>query len=95
MLRAGLSWAKGGCSVHCQQTSTVRGLQGVSRESQSTHDQKTQDSQRMLDEPRGSFCDLEQPGRVARKGVSSQGKKKHININKFAGLSRDWVGAKI
>ena len=24
----------------------------------------------------------------------SQGKKKHININKFAGLSRDWVGAK-
>ena len=25
----------------------------------------------------------------------SQGKKKHININKFAGLSRDWVGAKI
>ena len=23
-----------------------------------------------------------------------QGKKKHININKFAGLSRDWVGAK-
>ena len=24
-----------------------------------------------------------------------QGKKKHININKFAGLSRDWVGAKI
>ena len=22
------------------------------------------------------------------------GKKKHININKFAGLSRDWVGAK-
>ena len=22
-----------------------------------------------------------------------QGKKKHININKFAGLSRDWVGA--
>ena len=25
----------------------------------------------------------------------SQGKKIHININKFAGLSRDWVGAKI
>ena len=25
----------------------------------------------------------------------NQGKKKHININKFAGLSRDWVGAKI
>ena len=24
-----------------------------------------------------------------------QGKKKHISINKFAGLSRDWVGAKI
>ena len=24
-----------------------------------------------------------------------QGKKKHININKFAGLSRDWVGAKM
>ena len=24
-----------------------------------------------------------------------QGKKKHININKFAGLSRDWAGAKI
>ena len=24
-----------------------------------------------------------------------QGKKKHMNINKFAGLSRDWVGAKI
>ena len=24
-----------------------------------------------------------------------QGKKKHININKFPGLSRDWVGAKI
>ena len=24
-----------------------------------------------------------------------QGKKKHTNINKFAGLSRDWVGAKI
>ena len=24
----------------------------------------------------------------------NQGKKKHININKFAGLSRDWVGAK-
>ena len=24
---------------------------------------------------------------------SCQGKKKHININKFAGLSRDWVGA--
>ena len=24
-----------------------------------------------------------------------QGKKKHININKLAGLSRDWVGAKI
>ena len=23
-----------------------------------------------------------------------QGKKKHININKFAGLSRDWLGAK-
>ena len=23
-----------------------------------------------------------------------QGKKKHVNINKFAGLSRDWVGAK-
>ena len=23
-----------------------------------------------------------------------QGKKKHININKFAGLSGDWVGAK-
>ena len=23
-----------------------------------------------------------------------QGKKKHMNINKFAGLSRDWVGAK-
>ena len=23
----------------------------------------------------------------------SQGNKKHININKFAGLSRDWVGA--
>ena len=23
-----------------------------------------------------------------------QGKKKDININKFAGLSRDWVGAK-
>ena len=23
------------------------------------------------------------------------GKEKHININKFAGLSRDWVGAKI
>ena len=23
----------------------------------------------------------------------NQGKKKHININKFAGLSRDWVGA--
>ena len=22
------------------------------------------------------------------------GKEKHININKFAGLSRDWVGAK-
>ena len=22
-------------------------------------------------------------------------KEKHININKFAGLSRDWVGAKI
>ena len=26
--------------------------------------------------------------------VLYQGKKKHININKFAGLSRDWVGAK-
>ena len=25
---------------------------------------------------------------------TDQGKKKHININKFAGLSRDWVGAK-
>ena len=25
----------------------------------------------------------------------SSGKKKHININKFAGLSRDWVGAKL
>ena len=24
----------------------------------------------------------------------NQGKKKHININNFAGLSRDWVGAK-
>ena len=24
----------------------------------------------------------------------SQGKKQHMNINKFAGLSRDWVGAK-
>ena len=24
-----------------------------------------------------------------------QGKIEHININKFAGLSRDWVGAKI
>ena len=24
-----------------------------------------------------------------------QGKKKHININKFAGLSRVWVGGKI
>ena len=23
------------------------------------------------------------------------GKEKHININKFAGLARDWVGAKI
>ena len=28
------------------------------------------------------------------KGPEIQGKKKHININKFAGLSRDWVGAK-
>ena len=27
--------------------------------------------------------------------VLNQGKKKHININKFGGLSRDWVGAKI
>ena len=26
--------------------------------------------------------------------VKPQGKKKHISINKFAGLSRDWVGAK-
>ena len=26
--------------------------------------------------------------------ASTRGKKKHININKFAGLSRDWVGAK-
>ena len=25
----------------------------------------------------------------------SQGKQKHININKFAGLCPDWVGAKI
>ena len=25
----------------------------------------------------------------------NQGKKKHVNINKFAGLSRDWVGPKI
>ena len=24
----------------------------------------------------------------------NQEKKKHINIDKFAGLSRDWVGAK-
>ena len=24
----------------------------------------------------------------------NQGKKKHININKFAGLPQDWVGAK-
>ena len=24
-----------------------------------------------------------------------QGRKTHTNINKFAGLSRDWVGAKI
>ena len=29
---------------------------------------------------------------VFRKLFFSQGKKKHININKFAGLSRDWVG---
>ena len=42
----------------------------------------------------------EMPG-IQRVGAFSpqdrtfQGKKKHININKFAGLSRDWVGAKI
>ena len=29
-----------------------------------------------------------------RGGGSKSGKEKHININKFAGLSRDWVGPK-
>ena len=29
------------------------------------------------------------------KVFNLSGKEKHININKFAGLSRDWVGAKI
>ena len=28
------------------------------------------------------------------QSLVDQGKKKHININKFSGLSRDWVGAK-
>ena len=36
------------------------------------------------------------PGCPGPLGVfKNQGKKKHININKFAGLSWDWVGAKI
>ena len=30
--------------------------------------------------------------RKIRKKQHDQGKKKHININKFAGLSRDWGG---
>ena len=34
------------------------------------------------------------PGGGASVEACNQGKKKHININKFAGLSRDWVGAK-
>ena len=34
------------------------------------------------------------PANFRRFDPLSQGKKKHININKFAGLSRDWVGAK-
>ena len=29
------------------------------------------------------------------KGIHFHGKEKHININKFAGLSRDWAGGKI
>ena len=33
-------------------------------------------------------------GRKSRPKAFTQGKKKHIHINKFAGLSRDWVGAK-
>ena len=33
------------------------------------------------------------PLRVLKSKFVNQGKKKHININKFAGLSRDWVGA--
>ena len=35
-----------------------------------------------------------QLGRKLAKTPVFQGKEKHININKFAGLSRDWVGAK-
>ena len=35
------------------------------------------------------------PGSVLLNMNCSSGKEKHININKFAGLSRDWVGAKI
>ena len=35
-------------------------------------------------------CAQNAPGRS-----TIQGKEKHININKFAGLSRDWAGGKI
>ena len=38
------------------------------------------------------------PGRFLKRPIctsNNQGKDKHININKFAGLSRDWAGGKI
>ena len=40
------------------------------------------------------FCVIRAPGPCRWTGKFA-GKEKHVNINKFAGLSRDWVGAKI
>ena len=49
--------------------------------------------ERHLDATRHNFCRAIAVRLPSVRGFKS-GKEKHININKFAGLSRVWVGAK-